>query len=145
MKYFNLLWTNWGKNIISMLMYEKEVQPLQNVLYVNIWKTWYPKLDKIMLVPRSMNWNWKGITIIKNYVDVFTIVKKQSPFNQRKNFCVSFTRRWVIQRQFYQGYKWKKKGCWARSIANHVHYNDCSCTWWWDVCSILKWIVAQWP
>jgi len=100
MKYFILLWANWGKNIISMLMYEKEVQPLQNVLYVNIWKTWYPKLEKIMLVPRSMNWNWKGITIIKNCVDVFTIVRKQSPFNQRKSFCVSFTRRMVMRGLF---------------------------------------------
>ncbi len=92
-----------------MLMYEKEVQPLQIVLYANIWKTWYPKLEKIVLMPRSMNWNWKGITSIKNRVDVFTIVKKQSPFNQRKTFCVSFMRRWIIQRLLYQGYKWKTK------------------------------------
>ncbi len=109
MKYLNLLWANWGKNIISMLMYEKKVQPLQNVLYLNIWKTWYPKLKRIMVLPRNMNWNWKAITNIKNCVKIFTIVRKQSPFNQRKSFCVSFMRRWIIQILFYQGYKWKTK------------------------------------
>jgi hypothetical protein len=64
-----------------------------------------------VLVAKNMNWNWKGIIKIKNYVYVFTIVRKHSPFIQKRSFCASFTIKSIIQKLLYQGYKWKKNGC----------------------------------
>ncbi len=123
-------------------MCKNMVPTLPNVLFVNHWRIWYPKLAKTMQAWRNIKWNYGNKTFTNNHVNGFITLGELNQFNPRSLYHPR--QDGPLQNHSCWTCYEKQNGFLFGLAPHHFDQYDCSWSWKWCLFLVLQWVLAKW-